>query len=206
MLEGGGAKLPCARLAIRIRESGAAVDDLSSVTKPSYFATTFRQKFTFLRHFWTRRWRLELRSCPFRPSLVSICRSVTELAAETRVGSNGQESSSEWQSGDLGISVYGKKKVSKKMHFWSRLRLTAPLQNKKNQEISIILTSAELASGSAELRSGSAELGSAPAELQILGKFSKILLKSSRSSLRAGSETRRSSLGSSAELGPALPR
>ena len=70
----------------------------------------------------------------------------------------------------------------------------------------MILTSAELASGSAELRSGSAELGSAPAELQIPGKFIKILLKSSRSSLRAGSETRRSSLGSSAGLGPALAR
>ena len=83
----------------------------------------------------------------------------------------------------------------------TRLRLTAPLQNKKNQEISIDLTSAELASGSAELRSGSAELGSAPAELQILGKFNKILLKSSRSSLRAGSETRSSLLGSSAGLG-----
>ena len=44
ILECGGVKLPCARLAIRIRESGAAVDDLSSVKKPPYFATTFRQK------------------------------------------------------------------------------------------------------------------------------------------------------------------
>ena len=77
----------------------------------------------------------------------------------------------------------------------TRLRLTAPLQNKKNQGISIILTSAELGSGSAEL-------GSAPTELQILGNLIKILLQSSRSSLRAGSETRSSLLGSSAKLGP----
>ena len=35
-------------------------------------------------------------------------------------------------------------------------------------------------------------------------EINKVLLKSSRSSLRAGSETRRSSLGSSAGLGPAL--
>ena len=70
----------------------------------------------------------------------------------------------------------------------------------ENQEISMDLTSAELGPGSAELRSGSAELGSAPAELQILGKSKGFLLKSSRSSLRAGSETRRGSLGSSAGL------
>ena len=78
------------------------------------------------------------------------------------------------------------------------LRLTAPLQNKKNQEISKNFTSAELGPGSAELRSGSAELRSALAELKILGIFIKILLKSSRSSLRASSETRRSLFGSSA--------
>ena len=162
----------------------------------------FAKKFDFLRNFWTRRWRPELRSGPFRPTLVSIRSSVTELAAETRVGSNGQESSSERQCyGWWGNSPRKNKSVKKGALFWSRLRPAAPLQNKKNQEISINLTSAELASGSAELRSGSAELGSAPAELQILGKSIKILFKSSRSSLRAGSETRSSLLGSSAGLG-----
>ena len=77
----------------------------------------FTKKFTFLRHFWTRRWRPELRSGPFGPTLVSICRSVTELAAETRVGSNGQESSSEWQSRVLPVIANVKEKVSKKVHF-----------------------------------------------------------------------------------------
>ena len=117
-LECGGAKLPCARLAIRIRESGAAVDDLSSVKKnPPILPLLFAKKFTFLRHFWNRRWRPEPRSHPFGPTLVSICRSVTELAAETRVGSNGQISKSEWQSRDLEVIANVKKKVSKKMHF-----------------------------------------------------------------------------------------
>ena len=161
----------------------------------------FAKKFDFLRHFGTRRWRPELRSGPFRPTLVPICSSVTEVAARTRVGSNGQESSSEWHFRKSWEQARGKEKVSKSCLFWSRLRPAAPLQNKKNQEISMDLTSAELGPGSAELRSGSAELGSAPAELQILGKSIKILLKSSRSSLRAGSETRSSLLGSSAGLG-----
>ena len=62
---------------------------------PPILPLLFAKKFDFLRHFWTRKRRLELRSCPFGPTLVSICRSVTELAAETRVGSNGQEPSSE---------------------------------------------------------------------------------------------------------------
>ena len=131
-LECGGAKLPCARLAIRIRESGAAVDNLSSVKKnPPILPLLFAKKFTFLRHFWTRRWRPELRSGPFRPTLVSICSSVTELAAETRVGSNGQESSSERQFRIWWGNGHVKKKVSKRCLFWSRLRPAAPLQNKK---------------------------------------------------------------------------
>ena len=89
-------KPPCARLAIRIRESGPAVDDLSSVKKnPPILPLHFAKKFAFLRNFWTRRWRPELRSGPFQPTLVLMRSSVTELAAETRVGSNGQESSSE---------------------------------------------------------------------------------------------------------------
>ena len=75
------------------------------------------------------------------------------------------------------------------------------MQNNKNTGISKNFTSAELGPGLAELRSGSAELGSALAELQILGNFIKLLLKSSRSSLRASSETRRSWFGSSAWLG-----
>ena len=127
--------------------------------------------------------------------------SVTELAADEKFlqKNPNQAPSVSFESG--GVMHTLRKKCQKRCLFWTRLRPAAPLQNKKNQEISINLTSAELASGSAELRSGSAELGSAPAELQILGKFIKILLKSSRSSLRAGSETRSSLLGSSAGLG-----
>ena len=116
-LECGGAKLPCARLAIRIRESGAAVDDLSSVTKPSTLPLLFAKKFTFLRHFRTPMWRPELRSGPFGPTLVSICRSVTELAAETRVGSNGQESISERQFRIWWVNAHVKIKASKKVSF-----------------------------------------------------------------------------------------
>ena len=44
ILECGGVKLPCARLAIRIRESGAAVDDLSSVKKTPLFCHYFSPK------------------------------------------------------------------------------------------------------------------------------------------------------------------
>ena len=87
-----------------------------SVTKP-FLPLLFAKKFTFLRNFRTRRWRPELRSGPFGLTLVSICRSVTELAAETRVGSNGQESSSERQFRIWWANAHVKIKASKKVPF-----------------------------------------------------------------------------------------
>ena len=93
------------------------MDDLSSVTNPLILPLLLAKKFTFLRNFWIGERRPELRSCPLWPTLVSTRSSVTELTAATRVGSNGQVSSSERQFRIWWVNANVKKKVSKKVHF-----------------------------------------------------------------------------------------
>ena len=130
---------------------------------PPILPLLFAKKFAFLRHFLTRRWRSELRSGPFRPTLVPMRSSVTELAAETRVSSKNPEPSSEWQFRVWWVIANVKKKVSKKVSFLDPAPAGRASAEQENQEISKNLTSAELGSGSAEL--GSAPLSSSRARL-----------------------------------------
>ena len=114
----GGEAPVCTACDSHTRERSGCGRSVLREENPPILPLLFAKKFTFWRHFRTRGWRSKLRSRPFGPTLVSICSSVTELAAETRVGSNGQESSSERQCYGWWVNCTRKNKSVKKGAFF----------------------------------------------------------------------------------------
>ena len=137
----GGEAPVCTACDSHTRERSGCGRSVLRQENPPILPLLFAKKFTFLRHFWTRRWRPELRSCSFGPTLVSICRSVTELAAETRVGSNGQESNSERQFQCWWVNSSRKNKSVKKGAFFGpgsgRPRLCKIRKSRNSNEFGI---------------------------------------------------------------------
>ena len=108
-----GGEAPCARLAIRIRESELAVDQLSSVTNLPILPLLCAKKITNFRDFCTPNRHTDAHLDSFGPILAPARRSVTELRAGAKIEAKLPERSPERRSRVFGVIATLKEKVAK---------------------------------------------------------------------------------------------